>query len=110
MQYLVDSQLPTNLARWLDAQDDTVGTHVKDVGLGEAMDEEIWAYAKSDGSIIVTKDQDFIVLQMNDPKGSPILWVRLGNISNKKLIERFEQDFASIDKMFEDGERLVTME
>jgi predicted nuclease of predicted toxin-antitoxin system len=33
--------------------------HVRDVGLKEADDVEVWDYAKSNGLIIVSKDSDF---------------------------------------------------
>jgi predicted nuclease of predicted toxin-antitoxin system len=37
-------------------------THVRDVGLKQASDEQIWTRAKDDGYTVVTADADFVAL------------------------------------------------
>jgi predicted nuclease of predicted toxin-antitoxin system len=53
--------------------------HVRDLGLDRSNDETVWIHAKSEGFILVTKDDDFrqrSFLYGHPPK---VIWVRLGN-------------------------------
>jgi predicted nuclease of predicted toxin-antitoxin system len=52
---------------------------VRDVGLGAADDQVVWAFAAQHGLAIVSKDSDFqqrALLYGQPPK---VIWVRLGN-------------------------------
>lgn len=53
--------------------------HVRSVGLREATDSVIWAYAREQGYAIVSKDTDF--QQRSFLYGAPpkVVWVRAGN-------------------------------
>ncbi|MCL2246139.1 MAG: DUF5615 family PIN-like protein [Lentimicrobiaceae bacterium] len=62
--------------------------HVDDIGLlNPAKDNEIWDYAKRNGMLIVTNDEDFYYLSML--KGFPpkVLLLKTGNQS-RKFIEQ----------------------
>jgi predicted nuclease of predicted toxin-antitoxin system len=61
VKLLVDNQLPVALARHLtslgrDCQ------HVEALHLDAASDAEIWEYASQRGSVVVSKDEDFLYL------------------------------------------------
>lgn len=60
-------------------------THVSLLGMGNAMDIEIWQYARDHDYIIVTKDADFSELGVM--KGFPpkIIWIRRGNCSTSDI-------------------------
>jgi len=73
--------------------------HVKEVGLENCTDAEIWEFARLNNYVVVTFDADFYdmsVLMGIPPK---IIWLRIGNTStmnlshtilkNKKLISEF---------------------
>jgi predicted nuclease of predicted toxin-antitoxin system len=53
--------------------------HVAGVGLAQASDAEVWAYAAMHAYTIVTKDADFT--DMSVLRGFPpkVIWLRLGN-------------------------------
>jgi predicted nuclease of predicted toxin-antitoxin system len=55
--------------------------HVRKIGLHEASDYEIWAYAKEHSFAIVTQDSDYA--DWNKIQGAPpkIIWLRCGNAS-----------------------------
>lgn len=55
--------------------------HVRDVGLSEAQDDEVWRFAKRSGFAIVSKNTDF--QQRSFLYGSPpkVIWLRVGNCS-----------------------------
>ncbi len=61
MRFLIDAQLPPALARWLRAQGHEAKA-VREVGLREAADSAIWAFAEQGAWIVVTKDDDFVGL------------------------------------------------
>ena len=63
---------------------------VKEIGLENASDKEIWEYAKKNLFSIVTFDSDFSsfgVLYGHPPK---IIWLRTGNVSTDFLISFLE--------------------
>ena len=47
--------------------------------------------------MIVTKDEDFTLLAPTTTDAPQILWVRTGNLANRLLVARFEQDWAEIE-------------
>ena len=58
MKFLVDAQLPPALPHWLREAGHEAQA-VREVGLREADDSDIWRQASATGAIIVTKDEDF---------------------------------------------------
>lgn len=78
MKLLFDQNLSPRLPRKLaDIYPDSV--HVREIGLRDADDPDIWEYAKANGFAIVSKDSDF--QQRSLLKGSPpkFIWLRVGN-------------------------------
>ena len=59
MNFLVDSQLPPALARWIAGQGHTA-THVLEMGLEAADDTLIWEHARATSAVIISKDEDFV--------------------------------------------------
>ena len=59
MNFLVDAQLPPALARWITRQGHQA-THVFEIGLQTADDPVIWERARSDDTVIISKDEDFV--------------------------------------------------
>jgi predicted nuclease of predicted toxin-antitoxin system len=78
----------------------------REIGLREADDKTIWSYAKSTNAIIVTKDEDFALLVTAAPEVR-VLWVRLGNVVNRVLLERFARVWPQIAVHLEDGAHIV---
>ena len=62
MKFLVDAQLPPALARWI-ARPGHQAAHVFEIGLQSADDPVIWRRAREDGTVIVSKDEEFIGLR-----------------------------------------------
>jgi predicted nuclease of predicted toxin-antitoxin system len=84
--FLVDAQLPPSLAVAL-RRAGCPAIHVMDLGLLEATDGQIWDEAISRSAVLITKDRDFPLRRAARNDGPAILWVRVGNTSNRKLIE-----------------------
>jgi len=89
LRFLVDAQLPPALARQIEGRGHTA-EHV-DCGLATAPDRTIRAYAASVGAIIITKNEDFVVLKLLE-SGPPVIWVRVGNTRRAHLLHRIDAD------------------
>ncbi len=106
MKFLVDAQLPPALARALreagyDAQ------AVGELGLREAEDDVIWEYALTSQAVVITKDQDFADRMLPSKSAPVIVWLRIGNTSNRALLEWLLPLWPEIVAHLESGERLL---
>ena len=106
MLFLVDAQLPPSLAEALrDAGCQAV--HLIDIGMLTAADEQIWDEAVSRSAVLVTKDRDFALRKAASNDGPAILWVRVGNMSNRKLIELIVRALPAIIGAIERDEAVI---
>jgi predicted nuclease of predicted toxin-antitoxin system len=104
--FLVDAQLPPLLAEAL-RQAGCEAVHVIDLGLQAATDEQIWDEAISRSAVLVTKDRDFALRRAATNDGPAILWVRVGNTSNRKLIELVLRALPAIITAIERDEAVI---
>jgi predicted nuclease of predicted toxin-antitoxin system len=93
MRFLVDTNLPPTDAALItslghDAQ------HTSDVGLERARDREIWQHARSNNLCIVSKDEDFVLLNAAEPDGPSVVWVRIGNAVRSHNREAYSGSLA----------------
>ena len=106
MRFLVDTNLPASPSAWLVIEGhDALRT--KDVGLELAKDRAIWLYAKDNGYCIVTKDEDFVLLQANDPAGAKVVSVQIGNAIRRILMQRLAIAWPAIVAKLEQGASVV---
>lgn len=108
MRFLIDNQLPAALAKWLVGMG-VRADHVLDLGLAGAADTVIWARALADGSIVVSKDDDFFLLANQSNATGRLLWVRVGNCRTQPLLARFSAAWPSIQGAFASGQRIVEL-
>src|SRR5258708_7196601 len=85
MTIRVDAQLSPQIARWIGAHFDVEALALRDIGLRDAEDMEVFRAAASANVVIMTKDSDFVDLV--EARGSPpqVLWITCGNTSNAAL-------------------------
>jgi predicted nuclease of predicted toxin-antitoxin system len=103
----IDAQLSPQLAQWITSEFKIQAAAVRELGLREAKDTEIFTAARDANVVVMTKDSDFVVLQ--DRLGSPpsIIWLRCGNTSNAHLKKLLARTFSNALALLESGERLV---
>lgn len=106
MRFLVDAQLPPGLAAWLGSQGYSA-TAVRDVGLRDSDDGSILDFAKDGGWILVTKDEDFLKRSFSEESCPAIVWLRIGNCTNRSLFAWLEPLLPRIVEMLESGQRIV---
>lgn len=81
--------------------------HVNAVGLGVSSDEEIGAYAKTTGAVIVSKDGDFAGLSRRGYPDVQVIWIRLGNTRNAVLWDVLALHLSEIEVALASGEQLI---
>lgn len=85
MRFLVDAQLPPALVTFLrDSGHDC--DHVSGLGMLTASDTQIYQYAQTHNAVIVTKDEDFANQKALRPGMPAVVWLRVGNCSNRALL------------------------
>jgi predicted nuclease of predicted toxin-antitoxin system len=107
LKVLVDQHLPAVLAVWLRS----IGLearHLREIGMRDATDSEIWALACTEDAVVVTKDGDFVDL-FHRVGGARVVWVRIQNCGNPELIARFEASWPAIVERLESGERFLEL-
>ena len=106
MRFLVDAQLPPSLAEHLK-RNGHEADHVNTIGLGAATDRAIWSHAVAARAVLVTKDGDFGDLSRQDPAGTAVIWIRLGNTTSRALWQHLEPILPEIIEALQQGERLI---
>jgi predicted nuclease of predicted toxin-antitoxin system len=80
---------------------------IRDLGLRDAEDKEIFEAARRENASVMTKDSDFVLLL--DRLGAPpqVIWVTCGNTSNARLKEILTNTLSKAVELLESGEELV---
>jgi predicted nuclease of predicted toxin-antitoxin system len=107
MKFLVDAQLPPALCRWLGARGHEA-VHVFDLDMAGAPDAAVARRAEADGAVLVSKDEDFLLLRY--PDRFAFLWLRCGNATNRRLAAWLEERWERVEALLEAGERLVEVQ
>lgn len=84
MRFLVDAQLPPALASWLGEKGFSA-TAARELGLRDSDDGSIWNFARTGGWTVVTKDEDFISRCFTSADAPGVVWLRIGNCTNRVL-------------------------
>jgi len=103
----LDAQLSPQLAPWLEHRFGVATLAVRDLGLRDATDREIFAVAREAGAVVITKDRDFTLLLAAQGAPPQVLWLTCGNTSNARLQTIFETLLPDAIKLLEHGEPLV---
>ncbi len=106
MKFFVDAQLPPGLARWLTEIGHSA-QHVAELDLGDAEDAVIWERALDQNAVIVTKDEDFAERHAHFGDGPTVIWLRIGNSTNRTLLLWLEPRWDEIMELLGNGNRLI---
>lgn len=107
MTIWIDAHLSPAIATWIASTFGITAFALRDVGLRDAEDLDIFKAAKAQGIIFITKDSDFADLV--DRLGSPpqIIWLTCGNTSNARLREVLSVALPEALELLQAGEVLV---
>jgi predicted nuclease of predicted toxin-antitoxin system len=101
-----DAQLPPALARVL-RENGCDAVAVREVGLRDANDSDIWLYALQEGAATITKDEDFADRCLFDQNQPVIVWLRIRNSSNQTLSRWLIPVWPEILHRIALGDRLI---
>ena len=103
----IDAQISPAMASWINRNFTVEAVPLRDIGLRDAEDVDIFYAARNAGAIVITKDSDFKTLQ--DRLGAPpqIIWITCGNTSNIRLIEILSEALQEAINLLADGEPIV---
>ena len=109
MKLWLDAQLPPGISPWIVATFGVDCEHVRDTVFAEKEDLAIFLALRRTGQVIVTKDEDFadLVTRLDPPP--QILWLRIGNVTNRALQEYFSAVLPRAIELLAGGEPLIEL-
>jgi predicted nuclease of predicted toxin-antitoxin system len=107
MTIWIDAQMSPAIAAWISSNFFVNTIAIRDLGLRDAEDKEIFEAARRENAIVMTKDTDFVLLL--DRLGAPpqVIWVTCGNTSNARLKEILIHTLPKALELLKSGEELV---
>jgi len=107
MRIWVDAQMSPVIATWISSNCAVSAVAIRDLGLRDAKDKEIFEAAKQEKAVVMTKDSDFVLLL--DKLGPPpqVIWVTCGNTSNARLKEVLTNTLPKALDLLNSGEKLI---
>jgi predicted nuclease of predicted toxin-antitoxin system len=106
VKFLVDANLPPAFARWL-ASEGHEARHVSDLGMASVSDRAIWQHASDTEACIVTKDEDFVLLQALNRAGPAVVWIRIGNAVRAVLLRRLPGIWPAVIAAIKRGDKVI---
>ncbi|MGE3153030.1 MAG: DUF5615 family PIN-like protein [Nitrospiraceae bacterium] len=103
MKLLLDQNLSHRLLQAL-RQEYPGSLHVRDVGLKDAADTEVWQYASEHDLTIVTKDADFHQRSFLFGHPPKVVWIRLGSCSTALIEDLLRRHRRELDAFWQDAE------
>ncbi|MBE0448503.1 MAG: DUF5615 family PIN-like protein [Actinobacteria bacterium] len=94
-KFLLDAGVPRSIQQFLESQGYSV-THVADIGLISATDQEIYQHAKGGRFVLITRDKDFGSM-LDYPAGDVgVIIIRDLNLSAPEISDLFKDAWAKI--------------
>jgi predicted nuclease of predicted toxin-antitoxin system len=107
VKFWVDAQLPPQLATWLAAEFRVEASSLRDLGLRDAADLEIFQQARQPGIVLISKDGDFVDLVSRFGPPPQLLWVTCGNVTNRRLQAVFGSAGHAAINLLAEGQAIV---
>jgi len=107
MTLWLDAQLSPSLAVWIAGEFGIQAVAVRDLGLRDAGDVEIFMAARAANAVVLTKDADFSYLLSQHGAPPKVIWLTCGNTSNDSLKRILTGKLPAILKLLTEGEEIV---
>lgn len=106
MKLLLDENLSPRLAPLLASQYPG-STQIELLGLRGTTDTAVWELAKSEGYVIVSKDNDF--RQRSFQYGAPpkVIWLKVGNAGTPAIAQLLAQSRALMERFVADPDEAL---
>ena len=103
----LDAHLPPVLAAWLTQELKQPAKALRDLGLRDAKDAQIFREARRVGAILMTKDADFVDIVQRLGPPPAVIWLTCGNTSNLALRRLLQTTLLHALELIHAGEPLV---
>lgn len=103
----VDAQIAPALALWLRDELGIEEVALRDLGLRDAEDREIFERARGAGAFVLSEDSDFVDLVARFGPPPQIVWLRCGNTTNAHLRTLFTMMWPRVAGLLAANEPLV---
>lgn len=107
MKIWVDAQLPPAIAAWVTVTFGIDTQSVRDLGLRDADDAQIFQAARDADALVMTKDSDFVELVQRLGMPPQVLWVTCGNTTNSRLKQILLKCLPQAVELLQQGEPVV---
>jgi predicted nuclease of predicted toxin-antitoxin system len=103
----IDAHLSPAIATYITITFGVTALGLRDIGLRDAEDIEIFMVAKAQRVILMTKDSDFV--ELVERLGTPpqIIWLTCGNTTNSRLKEILILVLPKALEILSSGEKIV---
>jgi len=78
MRIWVDAQMSPAIATWISSNYAVNAVAIRDLGLRDAEDKEIFEAARQEKAVVMTKDSDFVLLLDKLGPSPQVIWVTCG--------------------------------
>lgn len=107
-EFWIDAQLSPSLALWINQNFENVqAKSLRSLGMRDATDRTIFFEAKKQNAVIISKDADFIKLLEEYGPPPRIIWVTVGNSSNRQMRDLLTNNFTTMINMLAKEEKLI---
>jgi predicted nuclease of predicted toxin-antitoxin system len=103
----IDAQLSPAIASWLTLTFAVTAIPLRDLGLRDATDREIFMAARREGATVMTKDSDFVRLLRDFGPPPQVIWITCGNTSNANLQRILAKRLPRALELLRRGDALV---
>ena len=107
MTIWVDAQLSPAISNWIAKEFSISVSAVREIGLRNSTDKEIFLAAREASVVVMTKDSDFLRLQRELGTPPQVIWLTCGNTSNENLKQILAKTLPKALKLLKAGEMIV---
>lgn len=107
MRIWIDAQLSPRVASWISDNFEFEAVPIRDLGLRDSEDIEIFNSARDENAIVLTKDRDFLDLLGRFGPPPKIIWLTCGNTSNEAVQHILRNTLVNAYELLKGGETIV---
>ena len=109
MTIWIDAQLSPSLAKWISENLGHPAIAVRELGLRDAKDFEIFQAAREAHAVVLTKDFDFPHLLSQHGPPPQVLWLTCGNTTTDHVRQILAGNLSRAVELLKAGESLIEM-
>jgi len=107
MTIWLDAHLSPAIASWISREFSVSAVAIRDLGLRNAKDRQIFFAARQANAVVMTKDADFVHLVEQFGPPPQVILLACGNTSNSQLRQILQRTFVQTMEWIRKGEPVV---